>query len=139
MYRLLKPFATITFFLLIVQSANAQLKKGVVSIPFKFNSYAIDSNYLPLLDSLADALKQHPHFHIKMYGFTDTTGTEDYNFKLANKRLNSVYNYLAAKVQLTDKNTYVDSQDESGEKYDLHFPEAHVQQRYVDIKVYFGK
>ena len=139
MYNLFKSLITGALLLLIMHPANAQIKMGVVSIPFKFDSYTVESKYLLLLDALADTLKQHPHFSLKIYGFTDTTGTEEYNEMLAQKRIDNVYNYLNAKVPLTQKNTYTNASGEFEERYDMHFPQAHVQERYVDIKISLGK
>ena len=109
----------------------------VVSIPFKIDSYIIDKKYQLALDTLAVKCNQHKNFHVKIFGFTDTTGSEDYNDKLSRKRADAVYNYLNARTSLNEKNTYSDAQGESEERYDLHFKEAHVQQRFVDILLQF--
>jgi len=78
-----------------------------------------------------------PHFFIRMFGFTDTTGSEAYNDSLSEKRINAVHSYLKEKLKLDKNNFYSNWQGEDEEKYDLHFPAAHVQQRYVDMDVNF--
>lgn len=134
-----KPLIVITIFLFVMQNTRSQSREFIVSIPFKTNSSIVENKYLPLLDSLIDKLKQYPGFDMKMYGFADTTGTEKYNDRLSEERVVAVFNYIKSAIPLNNKNTYVDHEGEFGERYDLHFSQAHVQKRYVDIKVYLKK
>ncbi len=123
-----------------VQHLFAQLQQQVVvSIPFKTNSFIIEKRYQLNLDTLAEKCSKNENFKMKIYAFTDTTGCEGFNDTLSDERLDAVYDYLAARVPLNEKNTYSTAQGESEESYDLHFKGAHVQQRYVDIRVFFYK
>jgi OOP family OmpA-OmpF porin len=126
----------LVLFFISMQKGFAQTTV-IISIPFKLNSYVIEAKWNVELDMLVAKCCDNNNFYIKMFGFADTTGTETYNDTLSQKRVDAVYNYLKEKIALNDKNCYRDSEGESGEIYDLHFPEAHVQQRFVDLKVLF--
>lgn len=49
------------------------------------------------LDKAAEAMKDHPDVHMRLEGFTDSTGTDPHNFTLAQQRAYSVGNYLKSK------------------------------------------
>ena len=111
----------------------------IISIPFKTNSFVISKQYQLKLDTLAEKCKENTNFKIKIYAFTDTTGSEGYNDTLSENRLDAVYDYIKVLVPLNEKNSYGTAQGESEEWYDLHFKGAHVRQRYVDVRVFFYK
>jgi len=90
-------------------------------INFEFNSSVLTDGY-PSLLRLADLLKAHPDYRVKLDGYTDQIGGEKYNQALAQKRANTVRDFLVKygaaagqvsataygksnpKVQSTDKN-----------------------------------
>lgn len=49
------------------------------------------------LDVLSNALKRRPNLRVRVAGYTDSTGTEDYNIGLSQRRANAVVNGLAAR------------------------------------------
>ena len=49
------------------------------------------------LDKAADALKANPNAHMRLEGYTDSTGTDPHNMDLSQQRAYSVANYLKAK------------------------------------------
>lgn len=49
------------------------------------------------LDKAADALKANPNAHMRLEGYTDSTGTDPHNLSLSQQRAMSVANYLKAK------------------------------------------
>ena len=49
------------------------------------------------LDKAADAMKDHPDVHMRLEGFTDSTGTDPHNMTLSQQRAYSVGNYLKGK------------------------------------------
>jgi hypothetical protein len=73
-------------------------------INFEFNSSILSDGY-PSLLKLADLLKQHPDFRVKLEGHTDSVGSHRYNEKLAMARATTVKNFLvkygAAESQIT--------------------------------------
>lgn len=58
---------------------------------------------------------------------------------LSEKRANAVYNYLASRSRIDSTNCYTTWLGESSDVYDLHFSDAHAQQRCVDMWMTFYK
>ncbi len=49
------------------------------------------------LDKAAVAMKDHPEVHMRLEGFTDSTGTDPHNMSLSQQRAYAVGNYLKGK------------------------------------------
>ncbi|MEO7145168.1 MAG: OmpA family protein [Bryobacteraceae bacterium] len=62
-------------------------------INFEFNSAILSDGY-PSLLRLAELLKTHPGYHVKVEGYTDVLGSERYNEKLGLARANTVREFL---------------------------------------------
>ena len=105
----------------------------VKTVYFKSNSFTIEEKYKPALDSVAQQINSSAFRFLKIFAYTDTTGSEDYNDFLSGKRANAVYNYLAARARIDSTRFYMMWLGESEDGYDLHFPPAHIQQRCVDV------
>jgi len=111
----------------------------VKSIYFKNNSSGIDKRYLKSLNVIASKLSSDTFGFLKVFGFADRKGSEYYNELISEKRALAVYNYLASHSKFDTTAVYVTWIGESEEAYDLHFPEAHIQQRCVDIYIQFRR
>ena len=111
----------------------------VKTIYFKSNSYSIDKKYIKSLNFIAKQLSSDSFAYLKVFGYADTKGSDDYNDILSEKRATTVYDYLASHGKLDTTAVYVTSLGKSAEAYDLHFARAHIQQRCVDIWVMFRK
>ena len=66
----------------------------VESIHFAFDEAAIELEFENTLDSLAEVLRLHPEWKIRIEGHTDSMGTEAYNQDLSQRRANAVKTYL---------------------------------------------
>ena len=66
----------------------------VESIHFAFDQDQIEPNFENTLDSLAEVLRLHPEWKIRIEGHTDSLGTEAYNKDLSQRRANAVKAYL---------------------------------------------
>ena len=64
------------------------------NITFPTNQSAINASFYPVLNSVATVLKKYDKTIVDVYGFTDSTGSADYNMKLSKERALSVANYL---------------------------------------------
>jgi outer membrane protein OmpA-like peptidoglycan-associated protein len=105
----------------------------IETIYFVHGSSTIKLADIKRLKQLADICASDSLSYLKVFGFTDTLGTEKENDKLAEKRALAVYNYLDPNDTLGTNCVYVDWLGESIDIYDLHFPQAHAQQNSVDI------
>lgn len=63
-------------------------------VHFAFDSYALDSRAMGILNEAAGLIKNTPNKRVILTGWTDWIGTDAYNMKLSQERANSVKNYL---------------------------------------------
>ncbi|MDH4230379.1 MAG: OmpA family protein [Nitrospirota bacterium] len=63
-------------------------------VSFDTNSAAIKPSFQPTLDKVADVLSRYNQTHIVIEGHTDSTGKDDYNQSLSEKRAAAVAVYL---------------------------------------------
>ena len=111
----------------------------IKTIYFKPNSYSIDKKYESSLKMIAKRLHPDTLVFLKVFGYADTTGHEEANDILSEKRATAVYDFLRKYSNIDTTLAYVTWLGESEEAYDLHFPTAHIQQRCVDIWILFRK
>jgi outer membrane protein OmpA-like peptidoglycan-associated protein len=63
-------------------------------VRFDFDSHKLRPAALPLLDSVVAALKQQPHMHARIEGYTCDIGTAQHNLVLGERRARAVRDYL---------------------------------------------
>jgi outer membrane protein OmpA-like peptidoglycan-associated protein len=75
-----------------------------IKLVLKENAVRFDTNKSTLtataktnLDKLVTVFNEYPDTDIAIYGYTDSTGSADYNLKLSGERANSVKSYLVTK------------------------------------------
>jgi OmpA-OmpF porin, OOP family len=61
---------------------------------FDFDKAQLKSGAYPILDEGVTVLENNPGLNIEIQGYTDSTGAEDYNLKLSQKRADSVMGFL---------------------------------------------
>ena len=66
----------------------------VDNVQFDLNSSAIPSASYEELNKLGDFLREHPKTYVVLSGYTDITGSEEYNLSLARRRAEKVQGYL---------------------------------------------
>ncbi len=81
----------------VVANIDDYQLQNTVTVPFKFNQYTLSQEARQQLDMLADQLKADKRFYIAVEGFTDRTGSQEYNEALSRRRADSVVEYLVAK------------------------------------------
>jgi len=74
-----------------------KLVLGENAVRFDTNKATLTSVAKANLDKLVPVLNQYPDTNIQIYGYTDSTGSAEYNLNLSNQRAASVKAYLAAK------------------------------------------
>lgn len=74
-----------------------KLTLGENSVNFDFNKATLTSKAKANLDKLVPVFKEYPDTDIKIYGYTDAKGADDYNLNLSNQRASAVKAYLDAK------------------------------------------
>ncbi|RKZ25516.1 hypothetical protein DRQ20_04995, partial [bacterium] len=74
-------------------------KKRIVlqGINFDPGKAVIKPMYYPILDRVAEVLKENPNVKVEIQGHTDSVGPEDYNLRLSQARAEAVRQYLISK------------------------------------------
>jgi outer membrane protein OmpA-like peptidoglycan-associated protein len=65
-------------------------------ITFATDQDAVQSAFYPTLNSVALVLRKFDRTTVDVYGHTDSSGSDSYNYDLSNRRALSVANYLGA-------------------------------------------
>lgn len=71
-----------------------------MTVEFAFNSSIIQDNFTKDIYDGAKLLKQHPEIHGVVEGHTDSTGTDEYNLWLSQRRADAVMNALIEKHEV---------------------------------------
>lgn len=80
----------------VVKGANGIQVFLKNDILFDVNSAVLSTDAMNTLTDLNRVLKKYPKNRIVVQGFTDSTGSDEYNLKLSEQRAQAVYNYLLA-------------------------------------------
>ncbi|MEZ0470184.1 OmpA family protein [Luteimonas salinilitoris] len=67
------------------------------SITFGFDQSNIQSQFYPVLDNVANTLRQYDQTIIEIAGHTDSVGSDSYNQQLSERRAQAVAGYLGTK------------------------------------------
>jgi len=73
------------------------------NIYFDFNKATIRPESYPILDSIAQVLKDNPTMKVEIGGHADERGTRAYNYRLTDARANSVKTYFVTKHGIDPK------------------------------------
>lgn len=109
-------------------------KPILFGVHFEFDRHNLLPESYPILDHAVEVLKQFPDIAVNIGGHTDSFGTNDYNIKLSERRVNTVYNYLVSNgidPQRINKNWF--GEDKPIRDNDTPFSRAF--NRRVEIKV----
>lgn len=134
----MKSILVISIFLLLGIDSTGQ-KDEVLTIRFKTNSHSITIDNEKKLNTIIELCNSKEFHFIKIFGFSDPSGSEEYNYWLSKKRCYAVWYYIKMKTKIDEKKLYIEWLGESNETYDLHFDEAHAQERCVDIWIHLAK
>jgi len=74
-----------------------KLVLGENAVRFDTNKSTLTTAAKANLDKLVPVFNQYPDTNIQIYGYTDSTGTPEYNLTLSQQRANSVEKYLESK------------------------------------------
>lgn len=74
-----------------------KLVLGENSVRFDTNKSTLTATAKANLDKLVKVFTEYPDTDIKIYGYTDSAGADDYNMNLSQARAETVKTYLAAK------------------------------------------
>ncbi len=68
---------------------------------FDFDSAVVRKESYPVLNYTKEAFDAYPEMKVRIDGYTDSTGPDNYNMKLSERRANAVMNYLVNSVGIS--------------------------------------
>jgi outer membrane protein OmpA-like peptidoglycan-associated protein len=103
-------------------------------VTFATDSSQINPAFNPVLDKVAQTLKEFDQTVVQVAGHTDSTGSHDYNMKLSQQRAQSVKSYLTARGVPTQRLHTVGAGPDHPVA-DNATPEGRAQNRRVEITI----
>ncbi len=103
-------------------------------VNFAFNSADLTDEAKGNLDKIAQVFLEFPDTELMIEGHTDSTGPEDYNMKLSERRAKSVYNYLKSQGIQASRMS-VTAFGETAPRYDNETKEGQAKNRRVEIGI----
>jgi len=107
-----------------------------LTVPFAFNKYALTPKDREDLDSMVANAAKNKRYFIAVEGFTDRTGSKQYNETLSRKRADAVTEYLVAKHDIPIYRIHQIGLGEEKPVDDGHTRAARAKNRRVEIKVF---
>jgi outer membrane protein OmpA-like peptidoglycan-associated protein len=107
-----------------------------LTVPFAFNKYTLTPKDRDDLDSMVASASKNKRYFIAVEGFTDRTGSRQYNEALSRKRADAVTEYLVAKHDIPIYRIHMIGLGEEKPVDDGHTRAARAKNRRVEIKVF---
>jgi outer membrane protein OmpA-like peptidoglycan-associated protein len=118
----------------VVEEAKVIETIVINDIQFGFDSAELNAADKAKLDDVAARLKQYDGKQMNITGYTDTSGPEDYNLKLSERRANAVADYLAS-AGANRSNMTVSGMGEANPVADNGTREGRMRNRRVEVEV----
>ena len=107
-----------------------------VSVPFKFDKWTLSSDAKQDLDKMVGDVKADKRYFIAVEGFTDYTGSRQYNESLSRKRADAVVEYLVAKHDIPIYRIHMVGLGEEKPVDEAKNRAARAKNRRVEVKVF---
>jgi OmpA-OmpF porin, OOP family len=120
----------------VVSNIDDFKMQSTVSVPFKFDKYALTPDAKQDLDKLADVVKSDKRFFIAVEGYTDSVGSKQYNEALSRRRADAVVQYLVAKHDIPIYRIHMIGLGEEKPVDDGRNQTARAKNRRVEVKVF---
>lgn len=120
----------------VVSNLDDYKLQTTVSVPFQFNRYTLSKDAQQDLDKLADNVKADKRFFIAVEGYTDSTGSKQYNEALSRQRANAVMEYLVGKHDIPVYRIHMIGLGEQRPVDEAHNRAARAKNRRVEVKVF---
>ena len=88
-----------------------------------------------MLDEFAQQIAQQKHYIVQVQGFTDATGSPEYNNQLSRRRADAVIQYLAAKYNVPPYRVYLIGLGENSPVAQNNTAAGRAKNRRVDVQL----
>jgi OmpA-OmpF porin, OOP family len=120
----------------VVSNLDDYKQVADTTIPFAFNKHTLTAKDKEQLDALAANIAKNKRFFIAVEGFTDRTGSKQYNEALSRERADAVTEYLVAKFDIPIYRIHMIGLGEEKPVDEAHTRAARAKNRRVEVKVF---
>jgi len=120
----------------VVANIDDYKPAGETSVLFKFNSDKLTPEGKADLDKLASSQANMKRYVVAVEGFTDKTGTVEYNNQLSQRRANTVVNYLVTQHNIPLYRIYMVGLGPNKPADEGKGREAREKNRRVEVKIF---
>ena len=120
----------------VVSNLDDYQMQTSATVAFKFNKWALSDDAKQDLDKLVEGVKPDKRFFIAVEGYTDRTGTKEYNEELSRKRADAVVEYLVAKHDIPIYRIHMIGLGKEKPVDDARNRAAMAKNRRVEVKVF---
>jgi outer membrane protein OmpA-like peptidoglycan-associated protein len=106
------------------------------TVPFQVNKYTLTADGKQDLDKLADQVKADKRYFIAVEGYTDSTGTKEYNAALSQRRADTVVHYLVSQMDVPIYRIHMIGLGELKPVDEATNRAARAKNRRVEVKVF---
>ncbi len=103
-------------------------------VNFAFNSAELTATSKQNLEKIAEVFLEFPDTDLMIEGHTDSTGSEDYNMKLSERRAQSVFDFLKSQG-IASSRMSLTAFGETAPRYDNNTKEGQAKNRRVEIGI----
>jgi len=107
-----------------------------LTIPFAFNKYVLTAKDREDLDNMVAGASKNKRYFIAVEGFTDRSGSRQYNEALSRKRADAVTEYLVAKHDIPIYRIHMIGLGPEKPVDDGHTRAARAKNRRVEVKIF---
>lgn len=104
------------------------------NVTFRTDQSNVEPQFYETLNSVAAVLQKYPKTLVDIYGHTDSTGSDQYNLELSNRRAMSVANYVSGRG-VDPRRVYVTGFGESRPIASNASESGRAQNRRVEIQI----
>jgi len=119
-----------------VENIDDYKLQNSATVPFQFDRSSLSDAARQDLDQLAQSVQSYKRFFIAVSGYTDKTGTREYNDALSRRRAEAVVQYLVAKDNVPFYRIHMIGLGEDKPADDENTREARAKNRRVEVQVY---
>jgi OmpA-OmpF porin, OOP family len=120
----------------VVSNLDDYKQVGDLTVPFAFNKYTLTDKDRADLDNMVTSAANNKHYFVAVEGFTDRTGSRQYNEVLSRKRADAVTEYLVAKHDIPIYRIHMIGLGEEKPVDDGHTRAARAKNRRVEVKIF---
>lgn len=120
----------------VVSNLDDYKQVADLTVPFAFNKYTLTPKDREDLDNMVGTASKNKRYFIAVEGFTDSTGSREYNEMLSRRRADAVTEYLVAKHDIPIYRIHMIGLGKDKPLDDGHTRAARAKNRRVEIKVF---